>query len=130
MVTYDELFTFVTMLCAVVTLVVTLTQHKKQRPRPGKIRRYFQQITLPAAGHHPAFGSLVKYIIAKYAEMSNRKNAPVLPTPGRPIHPEMHTYYISNNIVSSPEQPCKRNKSSLAVIFVPQNQYDREEVIK
>nr|DAP40552.1 MAG TPA: hypothetical protein [Caudoviricetes sp.] len=56
--------------------------------------------------------------------MSNRKNAPVLPTPGRPIHPEMHTYYISNNIVSSPEQPCKRNKSSLAVIFVPQNQYD------
>nr|DAP40553.1 MAG TPA: hypothetical protein [Caudoviricetes sp.] len=29
MVTYDELFTFVTMLCAVVTLVVTLTQHKK-----------------------------------------------------------------------------------------------------
>lgn len=29
MVTYDELFTFVTMLCAVVTLVVTLTQYKK-----------------------------------------------------------------------------------------------------
>ena len=76
MVTYDELFTFVTMLCAVVTLVVTLTQHKKQRPRPGKIRRYFQQITLPAAGHHPAFGSLVKYIIANYAEMSNSKTGP------------------------------------------------------
>lgn len=76
MVTYDELFTFVTMLCAVVTLVVTLTQHKKQRPRPGKIRRYFQQITLPAAGLHPAFGSLVKYIIAKYTKMSNSKNRP------------------------------------------------------
>ena len=122
MVTYDELFTFVTMLCAVVTLVVTLTQHKKQRPRPGKIRRYFQQITLPAAGHHPAFGSLVKYIIANYAEMSNSKTGPCA-NRNRPIHPEMHTYYISNNIVSSPEQPRKRNKSSLAVIFVLKNQY-------
>ena len=31
MVTYDELFTFVTMLCAVVTLVVTLTRSEERR---------------------------------------------------------------------------------------------------
>ena len=65
MVTYSDLFAFVMMLCAVVTLVVTLTQHKKQRPRPGKIRRYFQQLLLPAADLHSAFGSLVKYIICQ-----------------------------------------------------------------
>ena len=94
MVTYDELFTFVTMLCAVVTLVVTLTQHKKQRPRPGKIRRYFQQITLPAAGLHPAFGSLVKYIIAKYTKMSNSKNRPGVTSTRTAISPERYTSQI------------------------------------
>lgn len=29
MVTYSDLFTFVIMLCAVITLVVTILQHKK-----------------------------------------------------------------------------------------------------
>nr|DAH91718.1 MAG TPA: Membrane MotB of proton-channel complex MotA/MotB [Bacteriophage sp.] len=29
MVTYSDLFTFVIMLCAVITLVVTLSKHKK-----------------------------------------------------------------------------------------------------
>ena len=46
MVTYESLFSFVIMLCAVVTLVVTLIQRKKYRPCPGKIRRYIYQITL------------------------------------------------------------------------------------
>lgn len=55
--------------------------------------------------------------------MTKVKTVPVLPTPGRLIHPKMHTYYLDTDIVSSPEQPCKRNKSSLAVIFVPKNQY-------
>ena len=45
MVTYGDLFTFVIMLCAVVTLVINL-MHKKQRPRPGKIRRYFFAVVL------------------------------------------------------------------------------------
>lgn len=40
MVTYSDLFTFVIMLCAVITLVINI-KRKKQRPRPGKIRRYF-----------------------------------------------------------------------------------------
>ena len=40
MVTYSDLFTFVIMLCAVITIVITF-MHKKERPRPGKIRRYF-----------------------------------------------------------------------------------------
>ena len=40
MVTYGDLFTFVIMLCAVITLVIYI-KRKKQRPRPGKIRRYF-----------------------------------------------------------------------------------------
>ena len=40
MVTYSDLFQFVIMLCAVITLVTYFT-HKKYRPRPGKIRRYF-----------------------------------------------------------------------------------------
>ena len=45
MVTYGDLFTFVIMLCAVVTLVITF-MHKKQRPRPGKIKALFLVITL------------------------------------------------------------------------------------
>ncbi len=40
MVTYSDLIQFVIMLCAVITLVVYIAR-KKQRPRPGKIRRYF-----------------------------------------------------------------------------------------
>ena len=40
MVTYSDLFTFVIMLCAVITLVIYI-KRKKQRPRPDKIRRYF-----------------------------------------------------------------------------------------
>lgn len=39
MVTYSDLFSFVIMLCAVVTLVVFI-KRKKQRPRSGKVRRY------------------------------------------------------------------------------------------
>ena len=37
MVTYSDLFAFVSMICS----IVTLSRHKKQRPCPGKIRRYF-----------------------------------------------------------------------------------------
>lgn len=37
-VTYDDLFTFVLMLCAVITLVLT---YKKQRPHPGKVEALF-----------------------------------------------------------------------------------------
>ena len=33
MVTYSDLFTFVIMLCAVITLVVTLVKRKKQRQK-------------------------------------------------------------------------------------------------
>ena len=62
MVTYSDLFTFVIMLCAVVTLVINL-MHKKQRPRPGKIRRHFLQLLLPAVRCTLTNGSLVKYII-------------------------------------------------------------------
>lgn len=41
MVTYSDLFAFMSMICSIVTLVVTLNERKKQRPCPGKIRRYF-----------------------------------------------------------------------------------------
>ena len=74
MVTYENLFAFVIMLCAVITLV-TYIQRKKQRPRPSKIRRYFLQQLLPAARLYLAFGSLVKYIIANYRVLSNCKTA-------------------------------------------------------
>ena len=40
MVTYDDLFTFVIMLCAIVTLVLNF-KRKKYRSRPGKLKRYF-----------------------------------------------------------------------------------------
>ncbi len=40
MVTYSDLFTFVIMLCTVVTLALHI-KRKKQRPRPDKLRRYF-----------------------------------------------------------------------------------------
>ena len=47
------------------------------------------------------------------------KNRPGAPTPERPSeHPKIYTRFASN-IVSSSETACKRNKSSLAVIFVP-----------
>ena len=65
MVTYSELFQFVTMLCAVITLVI-LVSRKKQRPRSGKLRRYFCNIYLPAARCILVIGSLVKYIIALF----------------------------------------------------------------
>ena len=64
MITYSELFQFVIMICAVATLVINI-MHKKQRPQPGKLRRYFLQFNiLPAARLNLAFGSLVKYIIS------------------------------------------------------------------
>lgn len=37
MVTYSDLFAFMSMICS----IVTLNERKKQRPCPGKIRRYF-----------------------------------------------------------------------------------------
>ena len=40
MITYSDLFQFVIMLCAVITLVIHFIR-KKQRPRSGKVRRYF-----------------------------------------------------------------------------------------
>ena len=63
MVTYSDLFTFVIMLCAVITLVLHINSRKKQRPQPGKLRRYFIEHFLPAARLYLAFGSLVKCII-------------------------------------------------------------------
>lgn len=39
MVTYSDLFTFVTMLCTVITLVVTLVKRKKQRLWSDKRKR-------------------------------------------------------------------------------------------
>lgn len=41
MVTFNELFQFVIMLCAIITLVLTIDKRKKWCPRPGKIRHYF-----------------------------------------------------------------------------------------
>lgn len=52
MVTYSDLFTFVIMLCAVITLVVTILRHKKQRPQSGKLRRYLFNSYLPTARCH------------------------------------------------------------------------------
>ena len=39
MVTYGDLFNFVIMLCAVITLVIYI-KRKKLRPLSGKLRRY------------------------------------------------------------------------------------------
>lgn len=73
MVTYSDLFTFVIMLCAIITLVVTL-RHKKQHPRSGKLRCYScNTFYLPAARYHLAFGSLVKYIICNVYIFFNYK---------------------------------------------------------
>lgn len=71
MVTYSDLFTFVIMLCAVITLVLHIKSRKKQRPRSGKLRRYSLAIYLPAARLNLAFGSLVKYIIRRKARNCN-----------------------------------------------------------
>ena len=70
MVTYDSLFTYTMMLCAVVTLVIFIAR-KKQCPRPGKIRRCFCRIFIPAAGLHPVIGSLVKHIIGQFQKICN-----------------------------------------------------------
>ena len=40
MVTYDDFFTFVIMLRAIVTLVLNF-KRKKYHSRPGKLKRYF-----------------------------------------------------------------------------------------
>jgi hypothetical protein len=80
MVIYSDLFTFVIMLCAVITLVINI-KRKKQRPRLGWIRRYLV-ICSPAARLHLVDSSLVKYIIQsddKYVKQIKLK-APVLPT--------------------------------------------------
>lgn len=61
MITYDELFTFVIMLCAVITLVVNI-MHKKQRPCSAKVRRYFF-LQMPAVRCALTNGSLVINII-------------------------------------------------------------------
>lgn len=41
MVTYADLFEFVIMLCAVITLVILLIKHKNSAPQSGKLRCYF-----------------------------------------------------------------------------------------
>ena len=41
MITYSELFQFVMMLCAVITLVLAIINANKERPLSGKGRRYF-----------------------------------------------------------------------------------------
>ncbi len=95
MVTYDELFSFVIMLCTIITLVITIYEHKKLRPRPGQIRRYFYKTYLPVARHYLAFGSLVKHIITQYTYKINKKiTVLVLPTLRRLIHPKMNHEYL------------------------------------
>lgn len=65
MVTYSDLFTFVIMLCAVITLVLTILNHKKQHPCSGKVRCYFLNLFYPAIRCALTNGSLVKYIICQ-----------------------------------------------------------------
>ena len=71
MVTYSDLFTFVIMLCAVITLVVTIFRHKKQHPLSGKLSAIFYNTYLPAARCALAIGSLVKYIIVNSIKYVN-----------------------------------------------------------
>lgn len=63
MVTYADLFNFVIMLCAVVTMAILVMKHKKQRSRPARCKRYFCKNITPTAGIPPVTGSLVRDII-------------------------------------------------------------------
>ena len=90
MITYSDLFTFVIMLCAVITLVVTLFTHKKYCLPSGKLRHYFSNFCLPAARCTLANGSLVKYIIIQllpvcqsYIMPQMKIKDPALFAPGR-----------------------------------------------
>ena len=98
MVTYSDLFTFVIMLCAVITLVLTTLNHKKQRPCSGKVRRYFLSQCFPAARCALTNGSLVKYIICK------SKLFVKLYVPGSVLG-------VLNNIIYLPGQPNRRQLS-------------------
>ena len=63
MITYSELFQFVMMLCAVITLVIYISR-KKQRPCSAKVRRYFLYgFYMPAVRQQLTDSSLVKHII-------------------------------------------------------------------
>lgn len=62
MVTYSDLFTFVIMLCTVISLVITFIR-KKWRPHPDKIRRYFLFLTLPGARFHLASAPLLNILL-------------------------------------------------------------------
>ena len=119
MVTYSELFTFVIMICAVITLVYNLT-HKKQRPRSGKVRRYLQYY-LPAARLHLAGGSLVKYIICislQIVKFEENKKPPGVTSTER-----FHRYYSGRclGIISNPKPYYITRTSALqvGVIFTP-----------
>ena len=80
-VTYSDLFSFVIMLCAVITLVINITR-KKKRPRSGKLRRYFLTLILSAARLHLVIDSLVKYIICQSTLNFNPK-LPIISHPAR-----------------------------------------------
>lgn len=73
MVTYADLFSFVIMLCAVITLVITIFRHKKQHPRPGKLKCYFYKTYFTSSQAPLAFGSLAKYIICNVYKIFNYK---------------------------------------------------------
>jgi len=60
MVTYSDLFAFVIMLYAVISLMIILIR-EKQRPHPDKIRRYFSTI-LPGA-RYPLASALLLNIL-------------------------------------------------------------------
>ena len=116
MITYSDLFTFVIMLYAVATLVINITR-KKQRPRSGKLRRYFYKTILPAARLHLAFGSLVKHIIYQAHRFFNLQNetALVLLTPGQFIDTQKDITLNTILIISFRGSSGKTR----AVIFIP-----------
>ena len=64
MITYPDLFSFVIMLCSVITLVITVYRHKKQRPHSDKVKRYFYNKIYFTGGQVVLTSdSLVKHII-------------------------------------------------------------------
>ena len=121
MVTYSDLFQFVIMLCAVITLVILCTR-KKQRPRSGKLRRYFVDPYLPADRLHLSFGSLVKYIIRQsigLCQYPKRKPAPA-PTGNRFAYPRRDTMQLPTTLIfyHLPGQPFNGNICFPRLLFL------------
>ena len=112
MVTYSDLFTFVIMLCAVITLVIYI-KRKKQRPRSGKVRRYFLQYAICrrlGVLQPLALLSSILYTMEPFFTTTILKNRPVLPAPnGFRYIPEGYNQVCKPTmIVSSPGAACKR----------------------